>query len=223
MWPVTSLKSHLLFLVYKLFGDWRKSFFKCPCPWSIKSPLLGEWSSLYIKTLVVKEIDNVLEWCLFFSIPYLPFSSKITVTWSDPSVLFSISLSWGCGLLDIFLTRVQNSYWDLSLIKYILPPLDFFPHVLLKMYSSRHQGLMPIIIATQEAEIRRITVLNQPRTNSSWDRISKSPITKWGWWSGSSSRSACLASVRFWVQIPVPLEKNVLSSESYQYSHIPVL
>jgi hypothetical protein len=38
--------------------------------------------------------------------------------------------------------------------------------------------LTPIILATQEAHIRRITVQNQPQANSSWDPISKNPITK---------------------------------------------
>jgi hypothetical protein len=33
--------------------------------------------------------------------------------------------------------------------------------------------LTPVILATQEAEIRRITVRSQPRANSSQDAISK--------------------------------------------------
>jgi hypothetical protein len=40
--------------------------------------------------------------------------------------------------------------------------------------------LMPVILATQEAEIRRITVQSQPQANSSRDPISKIPITKTG-------------------------------------------
>jgi hypothetical protein len=47
---------------------------------------------------------------------------------------------------------------------------------------------MPIILATEEAEIRRIMVQNQPR-HGSGDPISKKPIItkkkKKGWWSGS--------------------------------------
>jgi hypothetical protein len=42
-------------------------------------------------------------------------------------------------------------------------------------------GLTPVIIATQEAEIRRISVQSQPRQNSSQDPISKNKtITKIG-------------------------------------------
>jgi hypothetical protein len=37
---------------------------------------------------------------------------------------------------------------------------------------------MPIIPATQEAAIRRISVQSQPGANSSQDPISKIPITK---------------------------------------------
>jgi hypothetical protein len=37
---------------------------------------------------------------------------------------------------------------------------------------------MPIILATQEAEIRRIAVQSQPLANSSQDSILKKPITK---------------------------------------------
>jgi hypothetical protein len=37
---------------------------------------------------------------------------------------------------------------------------------------------MPVILATQEVEIRRIMVQSQPRANSSQDSISKKTITK---------------------------------------------
>jgi hypothetical protein len=55
--------------------------------------------------------------------------------------------------------------------------------------------LTPIILVTQEAEIRRIEVW----ANSLWDSISKKPITKiglveWRW--------------KLWVQTPVPQEKK---------------
>jgi hypothetical protein len=39
---------------------------------------------------------------------------------------------------------------------------------------------MPVIPATQEAEIRRISVRSQPRENSSRDPVSKKPFTKKG-------------------------------------------
>jgi hypothetical protein len=37
---------------------------------------------------------------------------------------------------------------------------------------------MPVILATQEAEIRGIAVLSQPEENSSRDPISKNPSQK---------------------------------------------
>jgi hypothetical protein len=39
---------------------------------------------------------------------------------------------------------------------------------------------MPVILANQEAEIRRITVQSQPRKNSSQDSVVKKPFTKKG-------------------------------------------
>jgi hypothetical protein len=47
------------------------------------------------------------------------------------------------------------------------------------------ERLMPAILATQEAKIRRIAVQSQPRQIVLRDPISKNPITKKGWWSGS--------------------------------------
>jgi hypothetical protein len=38
--------------------------------------------------------------------------------------------------------------------------------------------MVPVILATQEAEIRRITVQSQPWANSSRDPILKKPFTK---------------------------------------------
>jgi hypothetical protein len=48
------------------------------------------------------------------------------------------------------------------------------------LFSASCQWLTPVILATQKAEIRRITVQSQPR--HSWrDPISKTPNTKKDW------------------------------------------
>jgi hypothetical protein len=56
----------------------------------------------------------------------------------------------------------------------------------LRVYRKRKQAegqwLIPVILATQEAEIRRITVQSQPGQIVPGDPISKKPITKQGWW-----------------------------------------
>jgi hypothetical protein len=59
---------------------------------------------------------------------------------------------------------------------------------------------MRVILATQDAEIRRITVSSQPRANSSRDSFLKIVITKKGWWSGSRCRT--------WVQTQYHKTKN---------------
>jgi hypothetical protein len=58
-----------------------------------------------------------------------------------------------------------------------------------------HQWLTPIILATQEAEIRRISVWSQPGQIVHETLPEKKPITKNGWWSGLRYRP--------WVQAPV--------------------
>jgi hypothetical protein len=50
---------------------------------------------------------------------------------------------------------------------------------------AEYQWLTPIILATQEAEIRRISVQSQHRQTVQQVLILKNPITKKGWWSGS--------------------------------------
>jgi hypothetical protein len=41
--------------------------------------------------------------------------------------------------------------------------------------TAGHQWFMPVILATQEVEIRGITLRSQPQANSSGDSISKIP------------------------------------------------
>jgi hypothetical protein len=51
-------------------------------------------------------------------------------------------------------------------------------------------NLCPVILATQEAEIRRITVQNQTRQIVCKTPLSKKPITKKkGWWINSRCRT----------------------------------
>jgi hypothetical protein len=45
--------------------------------------------------------------------------------------------------------------------------------------------LTSVILATQEAEIRKIAVQSQTQANSLRDPISRTPFTKKGWWTGS--------------------------------------
>jgi hypothetical protein len=86
-----------------------------------------------------------------------------------------------------------------------LPPLSSpLPPVIcsLKKYlTSWALVTTPVILATQEAEIRRITLWSQPRTNSSWDPISKIPNTIKGWQNGA--KKECL-----------PRKREALSSNS---------
>jgi hypothetical protein len=64
--------------------------------------------------------------------------------------------------------------------------------------------LTPVIPATQEAEIRGITVQIQPGQIVHETLSQKSSSQKKGWCHGSSNKRASLASVRLWVQTPVP-------------------
>jgi hypothetical protein len=59
---------------------------------------------------------------------------------------------------------------------------------------------MPVVLTTQEAEIRRIEVQSQPGQNSLWDCLEKKKYQKKGWWSGSRCRP--------WVQTPVLQKPN---------------
>jgi hypothetical protein len=61
---------------------------------------------------------------------------------------------------------------------------------------SGHWWLTPVILATQEAEIRRISSSKPDSANSSQDPILKKHFYKKDWWSGSRCRP--------WVQTPIP-------------------
>jgi hypothetical protein len=54
--------------------------------------------------------------------------------------------------------------------------------------QAGHRWLMPIIPATQEAEIKRIMVQSQSGQTVPRDPISKKPITKKSWWSGCKKK-----------------------------------
>jgi hypothetical protein len=56
--------------------------------------------------------------------------------------------------------------------------------------------LTPVILATQEAEIRRIMVGSQPEQTVEKPYLKKDKITSKGWRSALGSKIACLASVR---------------------------
>jgi hypothetical protein len=53
---------------------------------------------------------------------------------------------------------------------------------------ARHQWLTPVILAAQEAEIKRITVQSQPSQIVHETLSQKKSITKKGWWSDSRFR-----------------------------------
>jgi hypothetical protein len=61
---------------------------------------------------------------------------------------------------------------------------------------------MLVILATQEAAVKRVMVQSQPRANSSHDPIPKKTTTEQGWWSGSRCRPR--------VQTPVPRKKKIV-------------
>jgi hypothetical protein len=76
--------------------------------------------------------------------------------------------------------------------------------ILVEIYITETRGwapvALPVILATQEAEIRRITVRSQPGANRLEDPILKKHFTKRGWWCGSRFRP--------WVQTSVLQRKK---------------
>jgi hypothetical protein len=73
-----------------------------------------------------------------------------------------------------------------------------------KSWARWHQWLMPIIPVTQEAEIRRIPA----GANNSWDPVLKILITKIGLAESLKWESTCIASMRPWVQTPIPPKRK---------------
>jgi hypothetical protein len=65
--------------------------------------------------------------------------------------------------------------------KYLLKSKMLLPCLLQRYKEAGHWWLTPVILATQEAEIRRIVVRSQFRANSLQDPISNKTITKKGW------------------------------------------
>jgi hypothetical protein len=55
-------------------------------------------------------------------------------------------------------------------------------------FIAGHQWFMPVILATQEAEIRRIVVRSQPGQIIPQDPILEKRFTKKGWWGDSRCR-----------------------------------
>jgi hypothetical protein len=56
------------------------------------------------------------------------------------------------------------------------------------------------------------TIQNQPQENSSQDPLLRKHNAKQSWWSSSSSKSACLTSIKPWVQTPKPQRKKKKAS-----------
>jgi hypothetical protein len=78
-----------------------------------------------------------------------------------------------------------------------------------------NQVLTPVILATQETEIRRIMVQNQPRqlVCETLSQKKKKPFTKKGWWSGSRCRPQ--------VQTPAPQKKDGRDTRDHVDGEIP--
>jgi hypothetical protein len=66
----------------------------------------------------------------------------------------------------------------------------------LKKLEGGWSWLTPVMLVTQEAEIRRIAVTSQPPVNTLQDPILKKPITKKDWWKDSKCRPLVQTLVR---------------------------
>jgi hypothetical protein len=69
--------------------------------------------------------------------------------------------------------------------KNMINDLDFKVNVENNSYVGRHQWLVPVILATQEAEIRKTAVLSQPRQIVGESPSQKYTTRKKDWWNGS--------------------------------------
>jgi hypothetical protein len=83
------------------------------------------------------------------------------------------------------------------LIHLLYSCLLFYYYVIYQyIVTAGCQWLMPVVLTTWEAEIKRIVVGSQPRQIFLWDPFSIKPFTKKGWWNGLRCKS--------WVQTPTP-------------------
>jgi hypothetical protein len=84
------------------------------------------------------------------------------------------------------------------------------------------QGLTPIILATQEAEIKRITVRSQCQANSSQELIlKKTHHKKTDWWNGSSGEKALCRKCEVLSLNPSIVQKKKNVPQEYLLPFLP--